>query len=170
MQNIRENIWDGFNQDAPNIKFNAAKLLRLSMEYEEAPRNFTVACLRVLGYRCENITLDEVRILGEKATRLVNHTREKIRESLLMVQAGLIRPKAMSTNGLECNEHLGCKKIFFRRLIPNLSNNTPRKTDYDSDIFQLKGDRESCKRCLVFQNAYVTLLKFMLDEVVELRQ
>ncbi|CAE6421277.1 unnamed protein product [Rhizoctonia solani] len=82
MTDTRTMILTRLNEDAPNIKSDTARLLRLYLDYEEAPASLRSACLRILACRRKQIAPDEVRILGDEGTCLVNHVREAVRESL----------------------------------------------------------------------------------------
>ncbi|KAG8680621.1 hypothetical protein FRC11_002211 [Ceratobasidium sp. 423] len=167
MKVTREYIWGKLNLDASNIKSNAVELLRLSMEYEEASHFFINSCLRILGYRRKRITPHEVSILGEKTTCLVNHTRERIRESLFKTLAEFSRSTDSSITSTTGTERVGCKKIVLQKIVDNLSDKKAQSMDESPDIFRIDGHHGICVKCIPKQSSFVQSFKSTLNDVVE---
>ncbi|CAE6467676.1 unnamed protein product [Rhizoctonia solani] len=170
MTHTRKVILDGLSDDAANIKSNPVEFFRISMDYEEAPRDLIVESLAILAYRCQRITPEEVGALGEKGTCYVNHTRERVREGLVLLSEGdNLRIEATP----ELLEYLGdkrsaCRKAIFRKLIDNMSvSDKHRRTDNEaSNIFDLGSCPRLCDSCVKQGSLNRRLFEAVFDRIV----
>ncbi|KAH7335658.1 hypothetical protein B0J17DRAFT_707614 [Rhizoctonia solani] len=157
MSDTREFILTQLNKDVPNLKRGAAKLLRISLDYEEAPRSLSTACLGLLAYRRKPITPDEVRVLGENGTSLVSRTREGVRESL---SSWMIKQFQQIAHG-------ECILNAFSRILRTPSDEKLRDTSDRYDIFLDASSYVTCDRCSQVWEKTVKALESLSTEVVE---
>ncbi|KAH7335659.1 hypothetical protein B0J17DRAFT_50402 [Rhizoctonia solani] len=153
MQETRKVILASLDKDMPNIKCDAAKLLRQVLNYaEDAPPSFLATCLRILAYRRKRITPEEINILGEKGTCLVNHARERVWETLSLLHVELIQRLRKAPNIMR-EEHGFCKIDAMSGLLMNLSVSQLRTTGRDDtyDIFSDDSDQGTCESCTLAQ-------------------
>ncbi|KAG8697598.1 hypothetical protein FRC11_014975, partial [Ceratobasidium sp. 423] len=146
MHDTRKFIFARLDEDSPNITCNVAMLLRLSLDYEEAPRSLLLECLRILVCRRKRLTPDEVHIIGGEGACLVNHAREDIRESLSgsLVQLLQESKKVLGTNG----QHAECLTRAYSDIIENLRDNRPQTMD---NVFQDISSQALCDSCTMSQ-------------------
>ncbi|CAE6396516.1 unnamed protein product [Rhizoctonia solani] len=165
MGDTRKMILTKLDEDTPNIKSDTARLLRLYLDYEEAPPSLRSACLRILACRRKQITPDEVRILGEEGTCLVNHVREAVRENLSL---HLIRTLQRSKD-LVSAQHAECIPIAFSRMLRTPVDKGPQKTNVDDtqDIFQPALGYMLCQVCSVQWKPAVESFKILSARIVD---
>ncbi|KAG8723836.1 hypothetical protein FRC11_002287, partial [Ceratobasidium sp. 423] len=162
MDDTRKFILAELDKDTPNIKNNTARLLRLALEYEEAPSSLRVACLRILACRRKQITPDEVHTLGGEGTCLVNRVREAVRESL---NAFAIKLFSQKRSGMR-SEHAGCVSGAFSRMLQTPSNLRLQRADDTYDIFQ-DAPGYVCDVCSQSWEEIVESLKTLSARVVD---
>ncbi|CAE6513942.1 unnamed protein product [Rhizoctonia solani] len=161
MTDTRKFILTRLDADTPNIQRDTAKLLRLSLDYDEAPPSLFTACLRILAYRRKPLTPDEVNILGGEGTCLTNNAREKIRESLSLCAIG-VRPSKDFRRG----EHAECISGAFSKMIRRSPDARLQQTDDTHDIFEGALGYVSCDLCSSSWNTLVESLETVLNKIV----
>ncbi|QRW23924.1 The BTB (BR-C, ttk and bab)/POZ (Pox virus and Zinc finger) domain [Rhizoctonia solani] len=120
MEDTQQYILQKLQEDAPNIKSNAARILRLALDYDDnSISNLLFGALFVLAYRCQPISPTENVILGEKAITLVNYTRESVRCCFFLGKA-----KAKIQTNTSCDKE-NCKTAIFRKIIANMQTRPP---------------------------------------------
>ncbi|CAE6467661.1 unnamed protein product [Rhizoctonia solani] len=164
MEDTQMYILQKLQEDAPNIKSNAAKVLRLALDYDEGSNSdLLLGALFILAYRRQPITPRENTILGERATSLVNYTRESVRGCFF-----LNRARSKIQMSASCNDKEACRASIFRQIVANMqSRATNRVDDCDPNIFHIASEQGMCAVCSPQRTAVAESLRSnLLDEVV----
>ncbi|CAE6475961.1 unnamed protein product [Rhizoctonia solani] len=165
MTDTRTLILKRLDEDTPNIKYDAVRLLRLYLDYEEAPPSLRYTCLCILACRRRQITPDEVRILGGEGTCLVNYIREAVRENLSL---HLIRLLHQNKEAIPAR-HAECIPIAYSRMVrSSIDKGLPQtKIDDTHDIFQDALGCMSCSLCSSPWKLTVESLKILSNGLVD---
>ncbi|KAH7335657.1 hypothetical protein B0J17DRAFT_719257 [Rhizoctonia solani] len=168
MHGIRELILTKLGEDVPNIMSSVAKILRLSLDYEESPRSFPVMCLRILAYRRQRLTPNEIDLLGGKGTCLVNPARERVREALCVLLVKTLRQQQTKDWVSGANDdHSERMMGTLLKILENLPERCLQKTTDTDDIFHDISDQTLCDPCAPARKIVIQTLKDSLHQIMD---
>jgi hypothetical protein len=164
MDSTRKYILARLGDDKPNIPSKAIPLLKLVVQYEEAPKNLKLECLRTLAYRRKPISRHEATALGREATYQVMLVRERVRSCFFSNQ--ILANIDVSDS---CDNPEACKDAIYQQIASNMSSESTSKSGGDkSDIFRMAKVDGLCHFCHPQRLMLASSLKInLLDQEIQ---